>query len=63
MLDDEDGVSSCYQGVEGFQQFVDVVEVKTRCRLVEDEECGLLTLLSYVVCEFHTLVLTARECR
>ena len=24
MFDDEDGVSSCYQGVEGIQQFVDI---------------------------------------
>ena len=32
VLNDEDGVASCYQGVEGFHQFRYIMEMQPRCR-------------------------------
>ena len=61
VLDDHQGVTSFYQGIEGMEQTLDVVEVEARGRLVEDEERGLLFLLADEVGELHALVLTARE--
>ena len=63
MLDNQDAVSSCYQGIEGLQQLVDIMEVKTCCGLVEDKKRRLLFLLSDKVGQFYTLVLTTRKCR
>lgn len=50
-----------YQGIEGMEQALDVVEVKTRGRLVEDEERRLLFLLTYEEGELYTLILTTRK--
>ncbi len=41
VLNDEDGVSSSDEGVEGIQQFVDVVEVESGGWLVKDEQGGV----------------------
>ena len=38
VLDDKERAASFYERAEGCQEFVDVVEVKTCCRLVEDVE-------------------------
>ena len=38
MLDDDNGVSAADQGIEGFQQLLDVVEMQTGSRLVEYED-------------------------
>ena len=46
MLNDEDGMAALYQGIEGAEQALDIVEVQTRRGLVEDEEGGLLSLLT-----------------
>ena len=46
MLDDEDAVSALDEGIEGCQQPLDVVEVEAGGGLVEDEEGGVLLLLS-----------------
>ena len=54
-------VAALDQGVEGREEAVDVVEVKSRGGFVEDEECGDGALLREVVGQFHTLVFTARE--
>ena len=62
MLDDENRVSAFDECVEGLQQTLDIMKMQTGGGLVEDEECGLLFLLSDVVGQFDTLVLTAREC-
>ena len=40
-------MASFYQGIEGMEQTLDVVEVKARGRLVEDEERRLLFFLTY----------------
>lgn len=53
-------VTALDQGVEGREEAVDVVEVKSRGGFVEDEECGDGTLLREVVGQFHALVLAAR---
>ena len=50
-----------YQGIEGMEQALDVVEVKTRGRLVEDEERRLLFLLTNEEGELYTLILTTRK--
>ena len=63
VLNDEYGVPTGYECIEGMQQSADIVEVQSRCRLVEDEECGLLLLLTYEVSQFYALVLTTRERR
>ena len=51
------------KGIERLQQTADIVEVKTGCRLVEDEQRGFLLLLSDELGEFDALVLTAGEGR
>ena len=63
MFDDEDGMTPFDEGVESLKQSLDIVEVQTCCRLVEDKQGGLLLLLTDEVGEFHTLVLTAGEGR
>ena len=50
-----------YQGIEGMEQALDVVEVKTRGRLVEDEKRRLLFFLTYEEGELYTLILTSRS--
>ena len=61
MLDDEDGMTSVYQRIKGMQKSVDIVEMKACGGFVKDEECGLLSFLSYVVGQLDTLVLTTGE--
>ena len=63
VLDDEDAMATFYEGVEGMQQALDVVEVQTRRGLVEDEEGRLLFLLSDEVGQLYTLVFTTGERR
>jgi hypothetical protein len=63
VLNDDNGVTAFYQGVEGLQQAVDIMEMQARCRLVKDKHRGLLSFLSDEVSQFDALVLTARECR
>ena len=40
MLYHYDRMTSLYESLEGMEQTIDVVEVKSRSRLVEDEQCG-----------------------
>ena len=58
VLDDQDGMATFDESVERLQQTVDIMEVQTRGRLVEDEERGFLLLLSDEVGQFDALVLT-----
>ena len=37
MLHDDDRMPFLYQGIEGIQQFADIVEVQARSRLVKDK--------------------------
>ena len=57
VLDNQDGVASGYQGVEGIEQSLNVVEVQTRGRFVEDKQGGLLLFLSDEIGQFDALVL------
>lgn len=61
MLNHYQRMTPFYQGIEGMEQALDVVEVKTRGRLVEDEERRLLFLLTYEEGELYTLILTTRK--
>ena len=63
VLHDDDRMAAADEAVEGAEQLLDVVEVESRCGLIEDEERGRLFLLADEVGEFHALVLTAREGR
>ena len=63
MFNDKNGVSTLNQGIESMKQSLDIVEVKTCRRFVEDEQGGFLFFLSDEVGEFHTLVLTAGKRR
>ena len=63
VLDDENGVTTLYEGIEGLKQSVDVVEVQSRGGFVEDEEGRLLTFLTDEVGQLDALVLTTRERR
>ena len=62
VLDDDYGVSARDEGVEGLKEFLEVVEMKAGGRLVEDEHRGDYLLHTYEVCQFHALVLSARQC-
>ena len=62
-LDDEDGMSAFDECFEGMQQPFDVVEMQASGRLVEDEEGGLLFLLSDKIGQFDALVFASGECR
>ena len=61
MLDDEDGVASFNECIEGIEESFDVVEMQTSGRLIEDEEGRLLFLLADEISQLDTLVLTTRE--
>ena len=61
VLDDDHGVAVADELVERFHQRVDVVEVQTRRRLVENEQRVALPFSAQIVGQFHALVLTARQ--
>ena len=63
VLNNQNGVASGYQGVEGIEQSLYVVEMQTCCRFVEDKQGGLLLLLSDEIGQFDALVLATGECR
>ena len=60
VLDDDDGVSACYECIEGIEQLLDVVEVQTRRGFVENEQGGFRLLLAEVIGQFDALVLSSR---
>ncbi len=49
------------QCIESMKQSLDIMEVQTGGRLIEDEERRLLVFLTDQVGKFDTLVLTTRE--
>ena len=61
MLDDDDAVSAPDEGVEGFEQLADVVEVEASGGLVENEECRIGLLHAQVVGQLDALVFATRE--
>ena len=61
VLDDKDGVTTLNESVEGMQQTLDVVEMKSCGWLVENEERSILFLLRNVVGKLDTLILTTRK--
>ena len=58
-----DGGVDADERVEGGKQSANVVEMKTRGRLVENEHCRFLSLLGDEVGQFHTLILTTGKSR
>ena len=61
MLHDYHRMTCCYQGVEGLQQTIDVMDVQSRGWLVEDKHHSLIGKLACQVrCELNSLTLTAR---
>ena len=63
VLDDDNGVSSADERVEGFQQLLDVMEVETRSRFIEYEDRWRSLLDAEEIGEFYTLVFPTREGR
>ena len=61
VLNDENRVTTLNEGVEGMQQTLNVVEMKSCGWLVEDEKCFILFLLRDVIGKLDTLILTARK--
>ena len=59
VLDDDNGVPPLNQGVEGGEQFLDVVEMESRSGLIKDEHGGDRFFLTEVVGQFDALVLAA----
>ena len=54
-------MSPLQQGIKGFEQLLDVVEVEACGGFVEDEEGRVALLLTEVVGQLDALVLTARK--
>ena len=64
VFDNNDRMAIGNQHIEGVEQAVDVVEMETRSRLVEDKENTTLpTILGDKRCEFDTLALASRQGR
>ena len=63
MLDYNNGVTLCDESVKRIHQCVYIVEMQSRCRLVENKHSGLGLLLSEEVSELNTLVLSTRQSR
>ena len=61
VLNDENRVTTLNEGVEGMQQTLNVVEMKSCGWLVEDEKCFILFLQRDVIGKLDTLILTARK--
>ena len=61
VLYDDDRMPTFDEGIEGGQQFPDVVEVQSRGRLVKDEYCGCGFLLPEVVSQLDPLVFATRK--
>ena len=59
VLDDDDCMSARYEGIEGIEKFVYVVEVEACGWFVENEHCGLRLLLAEVIGQFYALVLAS----
>ena len=63
MLNDEHRVSPRNERVEGCEQLLDIVEMQTGSRFVEDEKGRDRLFLTQVVSQFHALVLSSRQGR
>src|SRR2546421_6265795 len=61
VLDDEERAARLDERAEGREQFVDVVEVEARCRLVEDVERARAGALREIRGELDALCLAARQ--
>ena len=59
VLDDDDGMASLDERIEGCEESAYIVIMKSCGRRVEDEKRGLLLLHADVVGELNALVLTA----
>ena len=62
VLDDDDGVTTLDKAVESGKEFLDIVEMKSRGRLVEDEKHGSLSLaLDEIGRQFDALAFATGE--
>ena len=63
VLDDDNGVALVHQTVEHINQHLDILKMKASGRLVQNVECIARAHPSKLRSEFHTLCLTATQCR
>ena len=62
VLDDDYGIAFVDELLQDIHQYAYVLEVKSRCRLVEYVEGLAGIFLSQFRCELHSLALASREC-
>src|SRR5262249_26530839 len=58
MLDDEHGVATVHQAGQNLEQALDVGEVQTGCRLIQNVQGASRAAPAQLAAEFHTLGLT-----
>ena len=63
VLDDDNGVPPADKGIEGFQEFLDVVEMKPGSRFVEHENSRLAFFDAEEISQLYTLVFASRKGR
>lgn len=59
MFDDEDAIPLFYQFIEDIEELLDIREVETCCRLIEDIECLPCRPFGEIKCELDTLRLSS----
>ena len=60
VLNDQYGMPTRNEGIEGAKQALDIVEVESRGGFVKDEQSGFRALQSKIIGQLHTLVFTSR---
>jgi len=63
VFDDDQRMSPTDEGIESFQQFLDVMEMQASRRFVEHEDGRLCLFDAEEVRQFHALVFSSREGR
>ena len=61
MLDDDDGVATGDERIEGFEQLLDVVEVQSGGRLIENKDGRHRLFEAEEVSQLDALVFAARQ--
>src|SRR4029434_10618918 len=62
VLDDEHGVATVHQAGQNLEQALDVREVQTGCRLIQNVQGASRAAPAQLAAELHTLGLTTRQC-
>ena len=63
MFDNYDTVPFLYKRIEDVEKFLNIREVETSCRLIEDIECLPCRSFGEIESELDTLCLSSRKCR